>query len=63
MQCKELNWVKFKGDFLNILIGLHPQITDIFQVAVSRINISTVYIYIIYINLYIYIYINIYKCI
>ncbi len=38
MQCKELTLGKFKGDFLNILIVLHPQITDIFQVALSRLN-------------------------
>ncbi len=34
----ELHLENFKGDFLNILIFLHPQIPD-FQIVVSRLNI------------------------
>ncbi len=38
MQCKGFYLDNFKGDFLNILIFLHPQIPD-FQIIASRPNI------------------------
>ncbi len=36
MHCEELHSDNFKGDFLNILSFLHPQIPD-FQIVVSQI--------------------------
>ncbi len=38
MYCYELRLDNFKGDFLNILIYLHPQIIE-FQIVVSLSNI------------------------